>query len=154
MILIRTHFLLLLSMVLFITSLTQEAYYIDRENYDAWADSFGLFWMGWLGVFAGGAGFSWLANPLLITSWIVSFSNAHKKAAIFSFLAVIASGSFLFFDTIVSSEAPTFSIITERKAGYWLWLSSCIMMAAYSIYQLSTNQKREMVKNDAHSAEA
>ena len=90
----------------------------------------------------GGAGISWLANPLLISSWGLYFFDKGKLASITSILAVVAATSFLSFDTVISSAAPTYSKITEIKLGYWLWLASTVIMAIFSTYQALTNQGR------------
>ena len=139
---VKTKSIVFLSIVIFIFSLTQEAYYIDGTDYDAWAAAWGLLLIGWVGVFDGGAGISWLANPLLILSWGLYFFDKGKLASITSILAVVAATSFLSFDTVISSAAPTYSKITEIKLGYWLWLASTVIMAIFSTYQALTNQGR------------
>ncbi len=121
-----------LSITLFLISLTQPAYYIDRTDYDAWANSFYLLIFGWSGLLAGGATIAWLANPLIFLSWIFFFIKP-KVSLILSLVATLLSASFLCFNTIISSEETSYSTITERKAGYWLWL---ISIAIFSISTL------------------
>jgi hypothetical protein len=36
--------------------------------------------------------------------------------------------AFLFRQTIVASEAPTYAKITGYAAGYWLWLTSAVLV--------------------------
>jgi hypothetical protein len=55
------------SILLFLVSLTQNGYYRDGDRGDAWAPSFSLLLVGWLGVFAGIP--AWLANPMLAVAW-------------------------------------------------------------------------------------
>jgi len=133
------------SIVLFVMSLTQPAF----------STSAGYGGPGWLilivgifGPFAGGAGVCWLANPFLMLSWLTFvdktavFKRIHKDgkelfwlnfvekavSLLFCFFAVIASSSFLLFTQIIINEAGHYGPITDRHLGYWLWLSSTIVM--------------------------
>jgi hypothetical protein len=140
-----------LSIMLFLISLTQDAYYIDRNDYDAYSNSLMLLLMGWLGMMSGGAGLCWVANPLLFLSWFLYRANEKNVAALISSLAFVASVSFLFFDEVLSSEAPTYSKITEYKLGYWLWLSSCTFMAFSSIYKVYIDKITSSSQFDVNS---
>ena len=123
-----------LSVLLYLASLTQDAYYIDGSNATAWASSWWLVVIGWLGMFiGGGAALAWLANPLLILSWSVLMLS-RKIAALTSVVATMSAASFLLFDSVISSEAPTYSKIIYRGPGYWLWLSSCSILTLYFMY--------------------
>ncbi|HEY2583228.1 MAG TPA: hypothetical protein VGI43_15555 [Mucilaginibacter sp.] len=123
---------LLIAILLFIIALTQPAYYIDRADHSGWSNSFMLFIFGWTGLFYGGAAIAWFANPLIVLSWVFYFKRP-KLSVITGLLATIFSASFLLFHTIISSEAPTYSIITARKAGYWLWLMSITFFSIFTI---------------------
>jgi len=114
---------LVCSIGLFVTSLTQPAFSAGN-----WVETPGWFAV-LFGIFAlSGAGLSWLANPLLILSWL---TFAEKKVSfLFSLLAVIAGSSFLLFTQIIVNEAGGYGPITDRHLGYWLWLSSTIVMLA------------------------
>ena len=115
---------LIISVLLFVMSLTQPAFYIDRSDPDGWSNSFGLLFIGWFGALSGsGAAMSWLANPFIIISWFVLFKRT-RLALVLSFLATLFSLLFLFFHTVISGEDGAYSVISARKAGYWLWLSS------------------------------
>ncbi len=121
--------LLTISVLLFVISLTQPAFYIDRSDYDAWSNPVGIIFIGWLGAIIGrGSALVWFANPLILTSWILILKS-ERIAIISGILAALLSISFLFFDEVVASEAPTYSLITEYKLGYWLWLSSICLFA-------------------------
>ena len=52
---------LLGSVLLFVASLTQDAYYLAGDNPDSWSASWVLLLMVWMGVFYGVI--TWLANP-------------------------------------------------------------------------------------------
>jgi hypothetical protein len=84
-----------------------------------------VFLIGWLGMLTGGAAITWLANPILIISWILLAKN--KKAAwLFSLFASIISISFLKFKVVIENEAGHNNPIIKVGLGYWLWLSSCV----------------------------
>ena len=120
----------LLSATLYLASLTQDAFFIGRADYDAWASSAWLVAVGWAGAFlGGGAALVWFANPLLFLSWVLSFFNL-KLARWASACTTLLAASFLLFDEVITSEAPTYSTITHYRAGYWLWLASCVAYAA------------------------
>src|SRR6185437_13586453 len=60
--------------------------------------------IGWLAMLTGGAAVTWLANPFLITTWILLTKNK-KSAWIFGLTASIISISFLKFQVIIENEA-------------------------------------------------
>lgn len=114
----------ILSIGVYLLSLTQKCYCTTASC----GDSLAVLFSGIIGVFLGGAGLTWLANPVLFASWFY-----HKRAPlgslICSVVAVLIMISFLFFKRIVADEAGTYKNIVAYKAGYWLWLSSAIIMA-------------------------
>lgn len=135
------------SLGIFLFSLTQPAFYIDRADYDAWSSPIGLLLMGWLGIMAGdSACMAWLANPVLILG-AVSLFKFEKFAPILGILAVAIGLSFLGQEEIISSEAPTYSKITEIKLGYWLWIVSMATFTFGSIYLLLTKPKNTIEDN-------
>ncbi|NJB82800.1 hypothetical protein [Wenyingzhuangia aestuarii] len=115
----------LLSLILFLTSLSQNTFLVTngRES----IGSFGLmaFLFGWMNIY--GAGISWIANPLLLSSWITLFTKKWKLPMILSFLAMLFSLSFLLFHEVVTNEGGGKSRIIAYDFGYKLWLSSCII---------------------------
>ena len=113
-----------ISFVLLFLSLTQNAYYVTGMEESV--GSFGLiaFLLGWLDIFE--AGITWLANPLLIISWIILLFGKSKFSLILSLLAILFSFSFLFFKNIILNEGTLqHGEIIAYVNGYWLWLSSC-----------------------------
>jgi hypothetical protein len=134
--------ILIISILIFIVSLTQPSYYIDRKDYDAWSNSFLLLIFGWIGAMGGGSGLIWLANPFILISWILSTKNI-KTSIIFSIIASILSLSFLLFEMVISSEAPTYSIITEYKLGYWLWTTSMCFFTIGMIFIYAKNKSKD-----------
>jgi hypothetical protein len=71
------------------------------------------------------ASLTWLANPLLIVTWILIFKNK-KSAWVFGLFATLISLSFLKFNVIIEDEAGHSDPITKIGLGYWFWLFSCI----------------------------
>ena len=120
--------ILLISVILLLTSLTQKCYCTTANC----GDSIMVFLLGWFAVFKGGAGISWLANPLLLSSWLVLKTNL-KLALVLSLLATMFSLFFLVFDSILANETGQYQQIISREAGYWLWLLSCASMFAGSL---------------------
>ncbi|MBI1374301.1 MAG: hypothetical protein GC159_16415 [Phycisphaera sp.] len=109
------------SVLLFAASLTQDGFLISGENPRAWASCFGLLFFGWIGVLQGV--FAWLANPLLISSWLLL--KARRTRSIMCALAALMFAlSFLLYKEIVTDEAGGVSSITRYSAGYWLWVAS------------------------------
>ncbi len=120
------------SVLLFLGSLTQDAYYLAGDNPEAWSASWGLLLIGWMGVFFGV--FAWLANPLLVLSWLLCLRGKQGAALIVSIAAVLFALSFLLHSTIIASEAPTYRAVTGYGVGYWLWLASMLIMAAGTLH--------------------
>jgi hypothetical protein len=112
----------LLSIIVFATSLTQNAYYIAGENPKAWSPAFYSLLLGPIGLFAGI--FEWLANPVLLAAWVFSFAGKNKIALVLGIVASALMLAFLFRHTIIASEAPIYAKIIGYGAGYWLWLTS------------------------------
>jgi hypothetical protein len=142
---------LVISCVLFIVSLTQPAFYTSAQEPDGWANSLGLVVFGWSGALGGDAGLAWFANPLIFLSWIFLFGKT-KRSVTTSFFAVLFAGSFLLFKDVLTGEDGTYSIITQRKAGYWLWFLSIVVFALGStfIYLKEKSLKNTLEQDSAN----
>lgn len=121
---------LLVSRVLFFASLTQVCYCTSQSC----VDSLLALFIGMLGVvfgygFSSIAIFTWLANPLLLFSWIKYNSNI-RQSLILAILAATVSLSFLSCHKITANEGGGLTVITDYKLGYWLWLASSVTMVA------------------------
>ncbi len=113
---------LLLSIGLFVIALTQKSYCTTQSC----GDSLAVFISGVAGIFFGGAGLCWLANPLVFFSWL--FIKKNKASLLLSSISFLIAISFLFFDEIIVTEAGHYAEITEYRLGYWLWISSILVM--------------------------
>jgi uncharacterized membrane protein len=83
--------------------------------------------LGGFGMLNGGAALAWLANPLLITSWIITRKVTNASLFI-SLGAMLIAFSFLLFDQVLANENGGKQTITSIETGYWLWLISIVIM--------------------------
>lgn len=118
----------LVSIIVFAASLTQNGYYIAGENPKAWSPAFYSLLLGPIGLFDGI--FEWLANPVLAAAWVFSLAGKNKIALLLGSLASALMLAFLFRQTIIASEAPTYAKIIGYGAGYWLWVTSGVLVMA------------------------
>jgi hypothetical protein len=128
-----------LSVTLFALSLANDGYYLDRPDPRAWAPGWGLLLVGWIGVFSGTI--AWLANPAMLTAWILFYYERYRRSAAFALIAAALMLSFLFTRSVIDSEAPTFSRVTGYGLGYWLWLASALGLLGGSILGMLSARK-------------
>ncbi len=134
---IRKNVLTIISIGLFLISLTQNAFY-TADDPNAWSPGWALLAFGWLGAcMGGGAAITWAANPFLVFSWLMQFTKQERLSAILGLIAALIAASFLLFSKVISSEAPTYSNIVGYDLGYWLWLTSCVLMALPCVMYLN-----------------
>lgn len=127
--------LLTLSILLFIIALTQRGYAVDHK-FDDKGSAIIYVLLGGVGLLGfGGAFTAWLANPLLIISWILPHEKLVWKIVL-SALAVLFSLSFLLFSEIIKDEAGHIGKITGYGAGYWIWVSSSLLYFIGNLYLL------------------
>ena len=122
---IKNNLPLVISLVLFLISLTQKTYCVDNDCGEL-GSGIGCLIFGAFAVFGGGLYLSWLANPLLLGSWLIAKQNMTLKI-ILSGLAIFFCLWFLQFDEITKNEAGHKGIITGYTWGYWLWTSSTVV---------------------------
>ena len=107
---------LMLSVILFAASLTQDAFCVSGICSD---------WPGWSILLFGALGHtSWFANPLLLASWIAALFARRLPALILSLAALGLAGSFMFETSVITNEAGMSNPVTGLREGYWLWLAS------------------------------
>ena len=119
-----------ISLTLFIMSLTQPAFFIDRQDDpNAYTNSLILLLMGWMSLLGGAIlpFVIWLANPLYFISII--FVIKRKSTGLYlSIGATLLSFIFSLLDTIMTSESGNSSVITVRGLGFKLWFASFIIL--------------------------
>jgi hypothetical protein len=131
----RDRTILILSIGLFICSLTQPSYCTTTGC----GDSIAVFISGAIGFLLGGAALTWLANPLLFISWFL-INRKPKLSLITSLTATLIALSFLLFKQVINDEAGNYSNIISYKPGYWLWLSSSIAMFGGNLHSFTTTK--------------
>jgi hypothetical protein len=127
--------ILILVVVLFVISLLNDSYCTTqgcRTGLDA-------FISGAFAALSGGAALSWLANPFLFIAWVLLLKN-RKSAWIFGLAASIISLYFLRFNYVIEDEAGHYNMIVKITLGYWLWLSSCIVIFIGGLVLKFTNR--------------
>lgn len=132
-------YILLISITLFVLSLTQKCYCTTTQC----GDSIMVFLLGWAAAFSGGAGIAWIANPLLFASWFLLKKNL-KTAMFLAVFAALLSLSFLLFDGIVDNEGGQPHQIISYKAGYWLWTGSSICMLVGTFVLMLRHNTRKL----------
>ncbi len=133
-------FFLVTSFLLFVTALTQNAYRAGGED----PIGFACLTVGWMGVPIGGtwANITWLANPILVLAWI-GFISDRKSSLVFSVISFCLSLSFLGCKEITQNDAGSSSNIYGYHTGYWLWLSSSIILIFGNIVLLKFEKQNK-----------
>lgn len=131
---IKKEYFVLLSIIVFIVALSQPAYCIDNKCGLKWGGLISLV-SGALGFYTGEAALTWLANPLLIVSWI-TFFNFKKASFILSIGATGLGLHFLNFNRIMINEGGGYGQITGHEIGYWLWVSSMVIILIANVFSL------------------
>ena len=128
--------------VLFCLSLTQNAYCIQSNLTTRCVDSASALLLGWFGVLLGGAAVTWLANPFLVVSWVIIFTAPGKFALGTSLFTSLIMLSFLTFDKVLINEAGHYSAIIDYSSGYWLWLSSSVILVLGNLLVMVSAKNR------------
>lgn len=120
--------LLFISIGLFVLSLPFRCYCTG----DSCTYSFMALALGGFGMLNGGAAIAWLANPLLLASWMIT-KKVNNASLFVSLGAMLMALSFLLFDQVVSNENGGKQSIESVRAGYWIWLLSALVMAILNV---------------------
>lgn len=130
----------LLSIILLVISLTQQALVVKGSN----EISALVYFIGGAISIIGGGTFEWIiwwANPLCLISIILFFMNK-RNAVIFSLIALLLSLSFLAWNEILISESGTTGKILYLESGYYLWLSSIILLTFSTCFYFTNYKSR------------
>ena len=131
-------------MGLYFASLTQPAFCLG-DCHNQWPGVLVLL-LGWGAMFLGAVeGLAWFTNPLLLVAWITFWYP--KVSVWFSIFAVTLSAAFLLFPGITMgnfhNDELDFTPIIHRHLGYWLWLSSTIVMLVGNGIQLNVLHNKQ-----------
>jgi hypothetical protein len=128
-------YIVLISLFLFIASLTQTA--ITYHDYDGQKthDGGSLFLVGGIVILGGGLmeWFVWLANPLYLVALILLF-RSKKLSRIFSVAAMLLATYFTTFKEILAAEDGRMATIEALNIGYWLWMLSMAILTIGAFY--------------------
>ncbi len=138
----KPNIFLLISIIVFIIACSQKIYCTNDNCGEYWS-GFAVLISGIFGIFIGGACITWLANPLILISWL-TFRKT-KISLVASILAFILGVSFLFFDEIIINEAGHYGKITDYELGFYLWNLSFLIMIIGNVINL---KKQKTVANN------
>lgn len=131
----KSQIVLIVSLLLFIISLTQPAVYTQGNEMHALV----CFILGWAELF--GDGIAWLANPLFFIAVFFLLIKQVKISTVLSFLAVCMSLYYLSAETITVNEAGHRSPIVSYGPGYYLWMISCLSLFIRNLILLRSSVK-------------
>jgi hypothetical protein len=99
-----------------------------------------LFMVGWMGVMFGYV--EWLANPLLLWSWIASYFNRPRASGLAALCAFGLTLMFLRRHYLHSGhQSGGTTAILSLGPGYWLWLVSAFIMLVANVDELINSLK-------------
>ena len=136
-------YVLLISLTVFIVSLTQTALTYNDFDGQKMHSSISLLFMGGLAILGGGLleWFIWLANPLYILA-LIFFFKSNKTSKKFSITATILALSFTTWKEVLAAENGRTATIESLNLGYWLWVLSLTILSIGTVYyfrQLDNN---------------
>jgi hypothetical protein len=128
-------YVLIISLAVFIISLTQTALtYNDFDGQKTYS-SISLLFMGGLAILGGGLleWFIWLANPLYFLALIFFFKSKEISKKI-SIVATCLALTFATWKEILTAENGRTSTIETLNCGYWLWTLSLAILTIGIFY--------------------
>ena len=138
------NYILVLSLTVYIISLTQNAITYNDFDGQKTDSSILLLFMGGLAIFGGGffEWFIWLANPLYFIGLFLFFKT-RKKSIYFSATATILALSFTTWKEILAAENGRVAKIETLNLGYWLWTISLTLLTIGTIYYFTRMKNTE-----------
>lgn len=124
------YFTVVLSLTVFVISLTKNAVTIDYQKITT-VPSFDYFFMGSTALLGGGLleEIIWLANPLCMVSIFLLVYN-NKTAKVLSFIALALAVSFSTWKEILGAESGAMARIVALESGYYLWILSIVILTS------------------------
>lgn len=130
----------IVSMAMYIASLTQECYCTSMVCGGHWR-GIAILGLGAIGGIMSIAGLTWYANPLLWAAWS-QLNKQPKKALGFSIAATLLAASFMLFTDITDVTPGRSATITDYRIGYWLWLGSAVVTTIGSLMAYLNHRAR------------
>lgn len=131
----RSYIILLVSLILFMTSLPFTAVHAKGHEMSGLA----CFLLGWAEM--QGGGIAWMANPLLFIAAFFLLLKQVKLSAVISFVALCLTFCYLSVGEITVNEAGHQFPITGYGPAYFLWIASCFSLFAGNILLLVRPEK-------------
>ena len=133
--------LIILSLLIFIISLSKTAFSTNGYNGIRNAPSIAIFVNGSLAVLGGGfhEWLIWLANPIYFTA-IYFFIKDKKKSKHLILIALIIGLSFTQWKEILGDAAGNINPIVSLEIGYWLWIISMVIFYIGTIIYFSKSK--------------
>lgn len=128
--------LTLISLLTFIVSLFFAAFTVIESRGIRDYSSFELLLIGAISFLGGGIleCFIWSANIWFFVSIACFFFKKFFASSITGIIALLISGSFLFWNSVLVSESGREATIYSLEIGYFLWLASILFLIFSSIY--------------------
>lgn len=115
--------LLAVALAVYVAALVQDEVFCVAGKCDDWP-GYAVLLFGALAIGDEPGNLAWLANPLALVAWVAIVIGRRWPALLLSAAALLAAGSFILAETVVSNEAGIANPVTGLRLGYWLWLSS------------------------------
>ncbi len=134
--------LTVLSIALYILSMFFTPFYVANPKADIYSNSFFMLLSGWMAVLGGGLFLTliWLANPLYFFGGFLIL-NKEKFAVVPVTAALLLALYFTTLDSVMDGESGKTTAITQLGAGFYLWISSFIVLFIASINLFNKNNK-------------
>lgn len=128
-------YVILISLAIFIVSLTQTALTYNDFDGQKTHSSLSLLFMGGLAILGGGLleWVIWFANPLYFLA-IIFLLKSNKTSKKVSIGAAILALSFTTWKEILAAENGRTATIESLNLGYWLWVLSLTILTIGIIY--------------------
>ena len=124
-----------ISVIVYIVSLTQTAIVYNDYDGQKTLGSFSALFMGAISFLGGGVleWLIWLANPLYIFA-LSLFIGSNRSSILIATVASAIALSFIAWNDILAAENGRRAAIVGLSSGYWLWVSSLLILAIGSIF--------------------
>ena len=129
------------SLLLYILSLTQDAFVVNDMNVEKIFSSLEILAMGTFAFWGGGLleQLIWNANPLYLLT-IVFFLMDKPLAVKTGLGAIVLAALFLTWNEILVAESGRTAQITSLELGYWLWLGSIVSLCVGVLWYFYGNR--------------
>jgi len=138
---ISNKILSVLSILIYLISLTQNAFKVEDLEKIKIYKSYEVLLMGGIGFLGGGIfeTFIWTSNIWFLLALIFTKNKKYREALIFSSLATLISTSFMLWKEVLASENGRNAKIVSLELGYFLWITSIIILFSNSIFSFFKN---------------